>query len=88
MTLRGLPCRLTLGCFWILAVILYASYTARLTSYLAANTDTLPVNSLEEAVNNHNWKIVVVKGDSVTDRIRVRGLNTNNYALREIVILY
>ena len=78
MTLRGLPCRLTLGCFWMLAVILYANYTARLTSYLAANTDTLPVNSLEEAVNNYNWKIIVVKGTAVPDRIRVRGLNANS----------
>lgn len=72
MTLRGFPCRLTLGCFWILAVILYASYTARLTSYLAANNDGLPVNSLEEAVNNRNWKIIIVNGTAVPDRIRVR----------------
>ncbi|CAG7719957.1 unnamed protein product [Allacma fusca] len=69
-SIRKFPCRLVLGSFWILAVVLYASYTARLTSFLAATTDTLPINSLAEAVDNHHWKIGMIKGTSVIDRVK------------------
>ena len=46
------PGRIALGSFWILAVVLYASYTARLTSYLTATTEPMPLHSLSEGIHS------------------------------------
>jgi hypothetical protein len=64
------PYRLVLGTFWILSVVIYASYTARLTSFLAASNENLPVNSLLQAIKNKNWKVGLVKSSAFVDRIK------------------
>lgn len=67
----NLPSRIALGSIWILAVVIYASYTAVLTSFLASNTERLPLNSLSEAIASKNWKVGLVKGSSYQDRVKV-----------------
>jgi hypothetical protein len=65
------PYRLVIGTFWMLSLVIFACYTARLTSFLAATTENLPIKSLAEAVNNQHWKIGLVKGSAFLDRIKV-----------------
>ncbi|KAG7163119.1 Glutamate receptor ionotropic, kainate 4-like 1 [Homarus americanus] len=50
--------------FWFSSVVLYASYTARLTSFLTVSSIRLPFSSLEQAVNTPGWKIGILKGTS------------------------
>ncbi|XP_035714501.1 probable glutamate receptor [Folsomia candida] len=64
------PYRLVMGTFWVLSVVVFASYTARLTAFLAASNEVLPVSSLYQAVRNRNWKVGLVKGSAFIDRIR------------------
>ena len=46
-------------------MVLYASYTAILTSFLTVSTVTPPFTSLEEAVDVPGWKIGMLKGTAV-----------------------
>jgi hypothetical protein len=65
------PYRIVLGTFWIFAVVIFACYTARLTAFLAASNQVLPVSDLNQAVKNRNWKVGLVKGSAFIDRIKV-----------------
>ncbi|XP_063882975.1 glutamate receptor ionotropic, delta-1-like [Scylla paramamosain] len=51
--------------FWVTSVVLYASYTAILTSFLTVSTVTPPFTSLEEAVDVPGWKIGLLRGTAV-----------------------
>ncbi|MPC08003.1 Glutamate receptor ionotropic, delta-2 [Portunus trituberculatus] len=51
--------------FWVASVVLYASYTAILTSFLTVSTVTPPFTSLEEAVDVPGWKIGLLRGTAV-----------------------
>nr|XP_053630937.1 glutamate receptor ionotropic, kainate 5-like [Cherax quadricarinatus] len=57
--------------FWLSCVILYASYTARLTSVLAVSSTSLPFSSLEEAVNTAEWRIGLLRGTSTIETLQV-----------------
>lgn len=48
--------------FWFTSVVLYASYTAILTSFLTVSTVTPPFSTLQEAVKAPGWKIGMLKG--------------------------
>ncbi|XP_066961695.1 glutamate receptor ionotropic, kainate glr-3-like isoform X2 [Macrobrachium rosenbergii] len=56
--------------FWVASVILYASYTARLTSYLTVSTTRFPFTSLGGAVSAPGWRITLQRGTSVLNYIR------------------
>ncbi|CAL8115696.1 unnamed protein product [Orchesella dallaii] len=64
------PYRIAVGTFWLLAVFIFACYTARLTSFLAADTVKMPIKDLNEAVRSHSWKIGLVKGSSFLERVK------------------
>ncbi|KAG0717913.1 Glutamate receptor ionotropic, kainate 4 [Chionoecetes opilio] len=51
--------------FWVTSVVLYASYTAVLTSFLTVSTVTPPFTTLEEAVREPGWRIGILKGTAV-----------------------
>lgn len=57
--------------FWFTSVVLYASYTAILTSFLTVSTVTFPFNSLEEAVRAPGWTIGVLKGTATPKALKV-----------------
>jgi len=65
------PCRITLGTFWLLSIFIYSCYTARLTSFLADNSEQLPIKSLSEAVRNTNWKVGGMGGSSFIEKLKV-----------------
>ncbi|XP_037779574.1 probable glutamate receptor [Penaeus monodon] len=56
--------------FWFTSVVLYASYTARLTSFLTVSSLRLPFTTLEEAVHLPEWKIGLQKGTSVIETLK------------------
>lgn len=60
----------------MLAVFMYACYTARLTSFLAADTEKLPVSGLNQAVQSRSWKIGLVKGSSFMEKVKVNYTST------------
>ncbi|KAF2368250.1 Ionotropic glutamate receptor [Trinorchestia longiramus] len=48
--------------FWFASLCLYAYYTATLTSSLTVRVRKLPFNNLQEAAENNDWEIGLVKG--------------------------
>jgi len=63
----------------MLSLVVFACYTARLTSFLAATTENLPVKSLAEAVKLKSWKVGLVKGSAFLDRIKVNIYNAGTH---------
>ncbi|XP_045616456.1 glutamate receptor ionotropic, kainate 4 [Procambarus clarkii] len=55
--------------FWFSSLVLYASYTARLTSFLTVSSIRLPFYSLEQAVNTPGWKIGLLRGTSTSEEL-------------------
>lgn len=57
--------------FWFTSVVLYASYTAILTSFLTVSTVTPPFTTLDEAVSAPGWKIGLLKGTATPKILQV-----------------
>ena len=59
--------------FWLSCVVLYAYYTARLTSYLAVSTASLPFTTFKGAVDKYpEWEIGIMTGTPLKTFIEVR----------------
>ncbi|XP_064104687.1 glutamate receptor ionotropic, kainate 1-like isoform X2 [Macrobrachium nipponense] len=55
--------RTVLWNFWFTCVILYAAYTAVLTSYLTVSTESFPFTTLQGAINSHpEWEVGILEG--------------------------
>lgn len=58
--------------FWFACVILYASYTAGLTSALTVSTEGPPFTSLMGAVDVYpSWEIGISKGTAIEEFVKV-----------------
>ena len=66
MVLRSL-----LICYWGSCVILYAFYTATLTSYLTLSTKGPPFTDIYGAIRHPDWDVGVMKGTPILEQIKV-----------------
>ncbi|KAK4326215.1 hypothetical protein Pmani_003249 [Petrolisthes manimaculis] len=67
-SLRG---RAVFWMFWVSSVILYANYTALLTSYLTVSTQSPPFTTFTEAVASYpQWQIGIMTGTTTRQTIK------------------
>ncbi|KAK3886329.1 hypothetical protein Pcinc_009505 [Petrolisthes cinctipes] len=67
-SLRG---RAVFWMFWVSSVILYANYTALLTSYLTVSTQSPPFTTFAEAVASYpQWQIGIMTGTTTRETIK------------------
>ncbi len=59
------------GWYWIFIVTIIATYSGNLMSFLAVQRPPLPINSLEELVQNPDWEADVYSGASSLDLFKV-----------------
>ncbi|KAF0300384.1 Glutamate receptor ionotropic, kainate 2 [Amphibalanus amphitrite] len=57
--------RIVTSCSWMLGIIIYASYTANLISYLTVPKQDLPIRSLREFHEQPGWRLAVQPGHSI-----------------------
>ncbi|XP_068209540.1 glutamate receptor ionotropic, kainate glr-3-like isoform X3 [Palaemon carinicauda] len=56
--------------YWFSCVVLYAAYTAVLTSYLTVSTESLPFTTLQQAVESFpEWQVGILEGTSLRQLI-------------------
>ena len=62
------------GWYWIFIVTILATYSGNLMSFLAVQRPPLPINSLEELVQNPDWEADMYSGTSALDLFKVWNL--------------
>ena len=60
----------TITC-WMLSIFIYASYTAKLTSFLTMTTDELPIKTLAQFLERPDWRLALPRGIGEVDQWRV-----------------